>query len=112
MAGRIRAHDWASTPLGPIQNWPQSLKTVCDLMLCSRQPVYVAYGPEFTSLYNDGYIPILGTKHPECLGQPYAEVWPELWDQSQPMMEAISAGEAQHFVETIPLLSPAGRTAP
>jgi len=75
MAERIRTHDWASTPLGPIEAWPQSLKSVVDLMLCGRQPAYIAFGPALTSLYNDAYIAILGTDHPKSLGQPYSEVW-------------------------------------
>ena len=68
-------------------------------MLCGKQPAYVAFGPELTSLYNDGYIPILGTKHPKALGQPYSEVWPEIWDRSIPLIDAVMAGEAQHFVD-------------
>lgn len=109
MAERIRAHDWAATPLGPVEGWPQCLKTVVDLMLCGLQPVYIAFGPALTSLYNDGYIPILGTKHPKALGQPYSEVWPEIWAQSLPLIEAIKAGKAQHFIDRpVPLAGRAG----
>ena len=50
MGARIHAHDWAETPLGPIEGWPQSLRTAVDLMLAARQPVYVAWGPGLTSL--------------------------------------------------------------
>jgi PAS domain S-box-containing protein len=110
MAECIRGHDWGTTPLGPIENWPQNLKTVVDLMLCSKQPVYIAFGPALTSLYNDGYIPILGTKHPKALGKPYPEVWPEIWDESIPLIDAVMAGEAQHFVDhLVPLAGRAGR---
>ncbi len=106
----IRAHDWAATPLGAVESWPQSLRTVVDLMLCAKQPVYIAFGPALTSLYNDGYIPILGTKHPKALGKPYSQVWPEIWDQSIPLIEAIKAGEAQHFVDhPVPLAGRLGR---
>jgi hypothetical protein len=72
MAERIRSHNWSETPLGPIAQWPQSLRTIVDLLLSSRQPAYVAWGTEQTSLYNDGYLPILGIKHPAALGRPYA----------------------------------------
>ena len=110
MAGRIRAHDWASTPLGSIESWPQSLKSVVDLMLCSGQPASIAYGPELTSLYNDAYIPILGPKHPESLGQPYSDVWPELWPKFRPVIAATLAGEAQHIINhPIALAGRAGR---
>ena len=70
MAGRIRAHDWASTPLGSIEGWPQSLKGVVDLMLCARQPASVAFGPALTSLYNDAYIAVLGTSIRNPWGSP------------------------------------------
>ncbi len=99
MAERIRWHDWGATPLGAVENWPHNLKTAVDLMLCGKQPVYIAFGPALTSLYNDGYIPILGTKHPKALGLPYSEVWAEIWDQSIPLIDAVMAGEAQHFVD-------------
>jgi hypothetical protein len=67
--GRLIAEkDWSATPLGPMDRWPETLKTMVGLMLRTRQPAYVAWGPEQVSLYNDGYIPILGAKHPEGLG--------------------------------------------
>src|SRR5436190_593619 len=80
MARRIRAYDWASTPLGPSAGWPQSLQTAVDLALQMRRPVSLAWGPEARLLYNHEYIAILGDKHPAALGQPFAQVWPELID--------------------------------
>jgi len=73
MGERIRAHDWAATPLGPIGSWPQSLRTAISIMLNSRFPTYLAWGPQLASLYNEAYRPILGTKR-EALGRPFAEV--------------------------------------
>jgi len=99
MAERIRAFDWSGTPLGPLDGWPQSLRTAVDLMLAARQPVYVAWGVEVTSLYNDGYIPILGTKHPDALAKSYRELWAEIWDEYRPVVEATMAGEAHYFVD-------------
>jgi PAS domain-containing protein len=99
MGALIMARDWSASPLGPLESWPQSLKTAVDLMLGSRQPVYIAWGPELTSLYNDGYIPIVGTKHPDGLGKPFAELWSEIWDEYRPLVEATMAGEAQHFID-------------
>lgn len=98
MGEAIRAHDWSATPLGSPQDWPSPLRTAVGLMLGASQPVYVAYGPELTSLYNDGYLPIVGEKHPEGLGAPYATLWAEIWDDFKPIVEATMAGEAQHFV--------------
>ena len=99
MAALVRAHDWSATPLGPVEAWPQSLRTAIDLMLGSRHPVYVAWGPELTSLYNDAYLPIVGAKHPVGLGQPFNELWSEIRDEYRPLVEAVMAGEAQHFVD-------------
>jgi len=97
--GLIASHDWTSTSLGPLEAWPQSLKTVVGLMLGSRQPVYIAWGPDAISLYNDGYIPILGDKHPRALGRPFREVFAEVWDEFAPLVAATLAGEAQHFLD-------------
>lgn len=99
MAARIRAFDWAATPLGPIEQWPWSLKTVVDLMLATAQPVYIAWGPDNTSLYNDGYIPILDAKHPAALGLPFARAWAEIWAEFRPIVTATMAGEPQYFVD-------------
>ncbi len=99
MATLVRDHDWPATPLGPIGGWPQSLRTAVDLMLSSRQPVYIAWGAELTSLYNDAYIPILGAKHPAGLGQPFDELWSEIREEYRPLVDAVLAGDAQHFVD-------------
>lgn len=109
MARRVRDHDWAATPLGARQDWPQSLKCAVDLMLASRQPVCIAWGPDLLSLYNDGYIPILGSKHPQALGKPYHEVHAEVWEAFLPMLKATMAGHPQYVVDhPVPQESPAG----
>src|SRR5690348_9805526 len=95
MAAHISAFDWSSTLLGAIEAWPQSLRTAVDLMLASSQPTYIAWGPDLTSLFNDGYIPILGEKYPGALGQPFARLWSEIWDEYRPIVEATMAGQAQ-----------------
>ncbi len=99
MGERIRAFDWASTPLGPIENWPSTLRTAVDLMLGAAQPTYVAWGPTLLSLYNDSFISVVGSKHPRALGQPYAELWAEVWDQYRPIVTATMSGKAQYFID-------------
>src|SRR5579885_2036772 len=74
MGQRIREKDWSTTPLGPVEHWPQSLKTVVRIMLTSRQPIWIGWGPDLIKLYNDPYKAIVGGKHPEALGQPAAVV--------------------------------------
>jgi len=84
MGARMRAFDWASTALGPVPSWPQSLKTCVRVVLTSRQPMFVWWGEQFINLYNDAYKTIVGGKHPEALGQPASLVWREIWDQVYP----------------------------
>jgi signal transduction histidine kinase len=80
----IRSKDWSKTALGPVSSWPQSLRTCVRIILTSRQPMFVWWGPELINIYNDAYKAIVGGKHPEALGQPASEVWREIWDQVGP----------------------------
>ncbi|HYF55481.1 MAG TPA: hybrid sensor histidine kinase/response regulator, partial [Salinarimonas sp.] len=70
--GRLIAfRDWTGTPLGPIESWPQSLKTAVGIMAATRHPVFIFWGPELACLYNDAYAASLGPeKHPAILGLP------------------------------------------
>lgn len=79
MAARMAAFDWASTPLGPVSKWPQSLRTAVGICLSSRHPMVIWWGSHLALLYNDACVPILGPdKHP-ALGVPGMAVWPENW---------------------------------
>jgi PAS domain S-box-containing protein len=86
--------DWARTTLGPRPDWPRSLEIVVRLMQRSRQPMFLAWGPDLAFLYNDAYAPILGARHPAALGRPFREVWPEVWDELAPLVHRALAGEA------------------
>jgi PAS domain S-box-containing protein len=81
MGALVRATDWSRTPFGPIERWPQSLKTATALMLESGFAMVVAWGEEFRFLYNDRYRPILGNKHPFALGAAACDIFPEVWDE-------------------------------
>ncbi|MBF9194812.1 PAS domain-containing sensor histidine kinase [Microvirga terrestris] len=103
----IRAHDWASTSLGPLLSWPQCLRTIADLMLNSQQPVFILWGADLTFLYNDSFGPILGPKHPAALGKSFSEVWPETcdretWDRQRTIIQSALSGEAQDAAEHSP----------
>ncbi|MBD1926070.1 PAS domain S-box protein [Trichocoleus sp. FACHB-90] len=80
MGALMRSHNWSQTPLGAIETWPQSLRTIVPLVLNSRFPMVIWWGKELVLLYNDAWQPILGTKHPKALGRPGQEVWSEIWD--------------------------------
>ena len=71
----IRSKDWSKTPLGPIEEWPQSLRTAVSLCLSSTFPILIAWGPEDIQIYNDAYRPICGPKHPEAIGQNFKICW-------------------------------------
>jgi PAS domain S-box-containing protein len=102
MGERIRTHDWSTSPLGPPEGWPQPLKTVVGILLSSRFPMFVTWGPEHRILYNDGYAEILGGKHPAALGHAFQDVWAELWDDLIPFVDSTMAGE-QTYYESLPL---------
>ncbi|MBB3342370.1 PAS domain-containing protein [Luteimonas sp. RC10] len=102
MAGRIAAFDWSTTPLGPLQTWPQSLRTTVALMLDSRFAMCLSWGPELTFLYNDAYAPMLGAKEPDALGRPIARIWPDVWDDILPLIEQAMSGTATSH-EDMPL---------
>ncbi len=97
MAAMIRAHDWSSSPLGPIEHWPQSLRSIVSLMLASEFAMCLAWGPELGFLYNDHYARIMHDKHPQALGRRFADVWADVWDDISPLVDKALAGEASFF---------------
>ena len=88
LAGRIRAYDWAGSPLGPIENWSETLLATVNLMLHSPFPTILSWRPEMVFLYNDAAISTLNTKHPSALGALYRDVFPEAWDLVSADLEA------------------------
>jgi signal transduction histidine kinase len=100
MANLMRDQDWSDSPLGPPETWPQALRSVVNLMLGSAFPMFVAWGPELTQLYNDPYIEIMGEKHPRGLGRPLLENWSEIRAEVGPLAEQAMRGHA-HYVENL-----------
>ena len=98
----VRAYDWKATCLGSPERWPQTLRTLVGLMLRSHQPMVVTWGPEHTMLYNDGYVPILGQRHPDALGRSFMEVWHDLSGDIGPILDRAFAGKAVWY-EDLPL---------
>ncbi|HEX8394360.1 MAG TPA: ATP-binding protein [Longimicrobium sp.] len=112
MRERCRALDWSSTPLGPVETWPQSLRTAAGMALASGFPEVVCWGPRLIQIYNDGYIPITGAKHPWALGRPTTEVWPEVWHLNGPLFARAQAGETATVVDAPYTLHRNGPDAP
>ena len=98
MGHLTREKEWSQTLLGTPDTWPQSLQTTLGILLNSKLPMFLFWGEELICFYNDAYRPSLGNdgKHPDALGKPAVEVWPEIWDSLvKPLTSRIRAsGEA------------------
>jgi diguanylate cyclase (GGDEF)-like protein/PAS domain S-box-containing protein len=95
MGTLLQATDWSKTPLGAIESWPQSLCTIVSIIMNSRHPMYLAWGPSLIFLFNDAYRPLLGRKadNPaDALGKPFAALWPEVWPQLKPEFDKVLSG--------------------
>jgi PAS domain S-box-containing protein len=99
----LKTHDWSASPLGYPETWPACLRSVVSLMLASRFPMFVAFGPELALVYNDAYAEILGAKHPTALGRRFHEVWAEIWPDIAPLVARAMSGEAT-WAENMPLI--------
>lgn len=100
MGELIRAHDWASTPLGLPASWPQTLKTSVRLMLSTHHPVFIWWGDDLVQLYNDAYRQTMGPeRHPSALGQGGRECWADVWDIISPQIEYVMAGKGAIWQE-------------
>ena len=89
MAQRIRSHDWAATPLGAPEEWPQSLRSALSICLNCSFPTAIYWGPELRLLYNDAWSFIPGPRHPEALGQRADKVWSDIWHVVGPQLHAV-----------------------
>jgi signal transduction histidine kinase/CheY-like chemotaxis protein len=102
MARLLREKDWSTSPLGPPADWPQPLRSVVSLMLGSAFPMFVGWGPDLHTLYNDAYVEIMGDKHPGGVGQPFLDIWHEIRADLEPLTQRTLGGES-FFMENLPL---------
>src|SRR3984957_3310926 len=100
MGQRIREYDWSATPLGPIDGWPQNLRTCLRIMLASRQPIWIGWGKESIKLYNDPYRAIVGGKHPVALGSPASLVWKDIWREIGPLLRRVTENDEGTYAES------------
>ena len=94
MGTLTRAKDWSQTSAGPVDTWPQSLRTTLGIILNSKFPMFLWWGQDLICFYNDAYRPSLGKngKHPEILGMPAKEAWTEIWDTIKPLIDQVLQG--------------------
>ncbi|HEX2554289.1 MAG TPA: PAS domain S-box protein [Microvirga sp.] len=103
MQDLIAAADWSDSPLGPTADWPDRLTFLVEVVLASKAPMFLLWGPERILLYNDAYIPVLGRKHPWALGRGMFEVWSEARALIAPVVDRAFAGEPSYF-EDLPVV--------
>ncbi|ALV06802.1 ATP-binding protein [Roseateles depolymerans] len=89
MGARMRAHDWSTTPLGPPDTWPQSLRTHVRIMLDSRYAMWMGWSSDLRFFFNDAYMPTLGLKRDWALGERTDKVWEEIWPDIAPRLEHV-----------------------
>jgi signal transduction histidine kinase/CheY-like chemotaxis protein len=105
----IRDHDWAGTPFGAMDGWPQSLRSSLSICLASAFPMVIFWGPRLALVYNDAYLSVLGAKHPRSLGQPAAECWREIWPTIGPMLgQVLYEGQATYSHDLLLILERSG----
>ena len=93
----IKSLDWSSTSLGPISEWPRSLRTAVDIVVASPVPLVMLWGPNGVMIYNDAYSKFAGGRHPKLLGSPVLEGWPEVAEFNRRVMEVGLAGGTLSF---------------
>jgi PAS domain S-box-containing protein len=102
MGALLRAHDWEATALGPINSWPQSLRSALSICLRSPSATAIAWGPELLFLYNDAWSAYLGERHPRSLGRPAAEVMADIWPTLEPQFRtAMDRAQAVNVVDAL-----------
>ena len=111
MSALMRSMDWSRTKLGPVEDWPKSLKTLVGAVLGSRFPMVLWWGPELLHLYNDAYRPILRDKHPASLAAPMAQIWAEVWDVAGPLVRSVQQGGPATWTEDLQLFISSGGMA-
>jgi signal transduction histidine kinase len=108
MAARCREFDWAQTPLGPVESWSHSLRTIVSTLLMSRNPMFLWWGPDLVQIYNDDYRPSFGGggRHPRALGAKGKEFWTDIWDTIGPQIDFVMSGGGAtwHEDQHLPIL--------
>jgi signal transduction histidine kinase len=103
MVRLIAEKDWSQTPVGAAENWSPALRTIVSMLLANRFPLLLWWGPDYIQFYNDAYRPIPGAKHPNSLGQPARECWPEIWHILKPLIDTPFHGGPPTWIEDFEL---------
>jgi PAS domain-containing protein len=100
MGALMRIKDWSRSPIGEPQNWPQSLRTALRLLLTTKHPMFIWWGPRLIQFYNDAYRQSIGPeRHPRALGQEGRQCWEEIWPIIGPQIEQVMSGRGSTWHE-------------
>lgn len=94
-AERIYNTDWSNTPIGPLSNWPASLRTAVGTMLAFPLPIAVLWGKDGVQIYNREYQRVSGITHPGALGQRFSDWWGPALPTARDLTEAALRGEGR-----------------
>ncbi|MBD0334814.1 MAG: response regulator [Cyanobacteria bacterium Co-bin13] len=109
MANLISDFNWSATPLGPVETWSQSLRSLVKTLLASRYPMVLIWGPSLIQFYNDAYSQLIGSKHPAALGIDIRVTLAEAWNTLSPMIEKVmQTGEANWTAALLLVLERSG----
>ncbi|MRG57970.1 GAF domain-containing protein [Phyllobacterium sp. SYP-B3895] len=109
LARLIAAYDWTLTPLGPIDAWPQSLKSTISLILHSPVPIVTLWGELGIMIYNDAYSLFAGGRHPQLLGSEVRKGWPEVADFNDNVMKVGLEGKTLAYLDQELVLHRSGK---
>ena len=104
MRRRIASLDWSGTPVGRMEDWPQSLRSTVKTLLASRYPMVLVWGPELIQFYNDAYSAVIGDKHPAALGIDIRITLAEAWDTLGPMVREVMRTGVANWTPALLLL--------
>jgi signal transduction histidine kinase/CheY-like chemotaxis protein len=106
----IRAVDWSANPIGRVETWPNALKALVRVMLSTKQATCLFWGPELINLYNDGFVALLGEKHPRAMGQRARDCWSDAWPVVGGLLsDVVEKGAAVLFQEMLVPIVRGGR---
>lgn len=98
MGERIATFDWSKTPVGPLQDWPQSLRATVKTLLGSRYPMILLWSNSYIQIYNDAYTNLIGNKHPDALGRSIRDTQAESWETIGPMIRHVMTTGTPNWV--------------
>ncbi|MGK5683803.1 SpoIIE family protein phosphatase [Actinoplanes sp. URMC 104] len=102
--GRLMSRlDWSATDVGPVETWSQSMRAAVRIVLSSRYPMLLLWGPTYTQLYNDAYSALIGDKHPDALGGDVRVTLAEGWDVLEPLIADARATGVASWVPALQL---------